>query len=194
MNELPAISSSLYGSSTVDLAFQVKQPAADNVLAQQQSPERQLLRALQDKARDQEQQRRIQQAALGMQNAGMNIGQQAGMQLQDLQKHVAAGTPNLPKRVAFMPAMRIVKVIIADIDENLPLDRRLLYTGDEQLTDLTDQELFYEVGITELLAEHNARRAKTFDKIATNKLGRDVMLEPVRIRDLKMVVVTVASF
>jgi hypothetical protein len=186
MNELPTISSSAYGVAALNVKQPPDNPFYGKEVPEQQSPERQLLRALQDK----EQQRRVQQAALGMQNAGMNIGQQAGMQLQDLQKHVAAGTPNLPKKVT----MRIVKVIIADIDENLPLDRRLLYTGDEQLTDLTDQELFYEVGITELLAEHNARRAKTFDKIATNKLNRDVMLEPIRIRDLKMVVVTVASF
>lgn len=90
--------------------------------------------------------------------------------------------------------MRIVKVFIADSDVNLPLEKRLLYKGEEQLTDLTDQELFYEVPITALLAEHNKLRAGALNKSATEKAGRDVYLEPVRIRDLRMVVVDVASF
>lgn len=90
--------------------------------------------------------------------------------------------------------MRVVKVYIADSDENLKLQERLLYTGDEKLTDFTDQELFFEVPMGELLSKHNAVRAKTVDKKASEKFGRDIFLEPVRIRDLKMVVVEVAVF
>lgn len=93
-----------------------------------------------------------------------------------------------------MSTARIVKVFIADSNENLPLDKRVLFSGDEQLTDLTDQELFFEVPIADLLAKHNAMRAATVDKKQAEKFGRDVMLEPARIRDLKMVVVTVAQF
>lgn len=96
-----------------------------------------------------------------------------------------------------MPApdtARIVKVYIADPNTNLPLEKRVLYTGEEKLTDLTDQELFFEVPIKELLDKHNELRAKTVDKKASEKFGRDVFLEPVRIRDLKMVVTTVAQF
>lgn len=89
---------------------------------------------------------------------------------------------------------RIVKIFIADPNENLPLDKRLLHSGDEQLTDLTDQELYFEVPIADLLKKHNAMRATTIDKKQTEKFGRDVFLEPVRIRDLKMVVVVVAGF
>lgn len=90
---------------------------------------------------------------------------------------------------------RIVKVFIADPNENLPLDKRVLYSGEERLTDLTDQELFFEVPIKELLDKHNSdTRTKTADKKASEKAGRDVFLEPIRIRDLKMVVVTVAQF
>lgn len=89
---------------------------------------------------------------------------------------------------------RIVKVYIADPTEDLPLESRVLHSGDEQLTDLTDQELFFEIPIADLLKKHNDKRKLTIDKKATAKLGREVYLEPVRIRDLKMVVVTVAAF
>lgn len=93
-----------------------------------------------------------------------------------------------------MSTARIVKVFIADPNENLPLDKRVLYTGDEKLTDLTDQELFFDVPISTILAAHNLIRAATVDKKAAEKFGRDIMLEPARIRDLRMVVVTIAQF
>lgn len=90
--------------------------------------------------------------------------------------------------------MRVVKVYIADDDDNLKLEQRLLYTGEEKLTDFTDQELFFEVPINDILKKHNDVRAKTVDKKASDKFGREIFLEPVRIRDLKMVVVEVAVF
>lgn len=93
-----------------------------------------------------------------------------------------------------MATVRIVKVYIADTNDNLPLDRRVLYRGDEHLTDSTDQELFYEIGVADILEKHNAERVKTTDKAQSTKFGRDIFLEPVKIRDLKMVVTTVATF
>lgn len=93
-----------------------------------------------------------------------------------------------------MTAARIIKVFIADPNENLPLEKRVLYTGEEKLTDLTDQELFFEVPIQDLLAKHNEVRVKTVDKKQADKFGRDIMLEVAKIRDLKMVAVTVATF
>jgi hypothetical protein len=90
-----------------------------------------------------------------------------------------------------MANARIVKIFIADADENIPLEKRVLYSGGEKLTDLTDQELFFEVPIKELLDKHNDYRKTLTDKKKTDK---DVQLEPIRIRDLKMVVTTVASF
>ena len=89
---------------------------------------------------------------------------------------------------------RIVRVYIVDSDQNLPLDKAILFQGNEQLTDLTDEELFLEIGIKPLLEGHNAVRALTLDKKASTKAGKDVHLEPIRIRDLKMVVSTVAAF
>ena len=88
---------------------------------------------------------------------------------------------------------RIVQVFIADPNDNMPLDKSVLYTGEQKLTDLNDTELFFEVPISELLKKHNAIRSTTLDKDASKKAGKDVVLDPARIRDLKMVVVTVAA-
>lgn len=89
---------------------------------------------------------------------------------------------------------RLIQVFIADPDPNVPLDRALLYKGELKFTDSTDQELYFEVPIVDLLAKHNAERLKWPDKEASKRAGKDVMLEPARVRDLRMVVVTVASF
>jgi hypothetical protein len=102
--------------------------------------------------------------------------------------------PQPKKEQPTMSAARIVKVFIADSNENLPLEKRVLHSGAERLTDLTDQELFFDVPIAELLAKHNDVRKATVDKAQAEKFGRDIFLEPARIRDLKMVVVTVAQF
>ena len=82
---------------------------------------------------------------------------------------------------------RLVQVFIADTNENVPLADTLLYKGEQKLTDLTDQELFFELDIRTLLAEHNAKRTKLINKSVKD---RTEYLEPARIRDLKMTVVT----
>jgi hypothetical protein len=104
---------------------------------------------------------------------------------------IAAPQPAIKEKTM---AARIVKVFIADPNENLPLEKRVLYTGDEKLTDLTDQELFFDVPIADILAKHNEVRKTTVDKKQAEKFGRDIFLEPARIRDLKMVVVDIAQF
>jgi hypothetical protein len=86
---------------------------------------------------------------------------------------------------------RLVQVFIADPNENIPLADSLLYSGDQKLTDATDQELFFEIDIKDILAKHNEKRAKTVDKKVKERVE---YLEPAKIRDLKMVVVNVASF
>lgn len=102
--------------------------------------------------------------------------------------------PQAQKQEPTMSAARIIKIYIADPNENIALEKRVLYTGEEKLTDLTDQELFFEVPIAEMLAKHNEERVKTIDKAQASKFGRDIFLDPAKIRDLKMVVVTVATF
>lgn len=88
-------------------------------------------------------------------------------------------------------SFRLVQVYIADPDDRIPLEKRLLYKGEPKLTDLTDQELFFEVEIKNLLDGHNAERVKIRDKAVKD---REEFLEPVKIRDLKMVVVSLVAF
>lgn len=93
-----------------------------------------------------------------------------------------------------MSQRRIVQVFIADPNENVPLEKSVLHKGDQKLTDLNDQELFFEIPIREILEKHNVERVKTLDKDASRKAGKDIFLEAARIRDLKMLVVTAATF
>lgn len=95
------------------------------------------------------------------------------------------------KKEAAMPSRRIVQVYIADPSEDVPLKDSVLYTGEQKMTDLTDQELFFEIDIKSILEAHNANRAKIINKKIKE---RTEYLEPVKVRDLKMVVVTVAEF
>ncbi len=123
--------------------------------------------------------------------------------VQQLQRRVAfqgamatASTPVVigePKGEIEMSAStrRLVQVFIADTDENVPLTDCLLYSGDQKLTDLNDQELFFELDIKSIMDKHNEKRIKLINKTVKE---RTEYLEPVRIRDLKMTVVTIASF
>jgi hypothetical protein len=86
---------------------------------------------------------------------------------------------------------RLVQVFIADPDQRVPLEQSMIYSGENKLTDLTDQELFFEVDIKRLLDEHNTKRTKIVDKSVKD---RSEYLEPAKIRDLKMVVTTIAQF
>lgn len=90
-----------------------------------------------------------------------------------------------------MVTRRLVQVFIADPDENVPLEQSLLYSGDQKLTDATDQELFFEIDIKSILDKHNSSRVKIINKKVKERTEH---LEPAKIRDLKMVVVNVASF
>lgn len=101
--------------------------------------------------------------------------------------------PDNPLMENPMPTTRLVKVFIADPNESLPLENRLLYKGDEKITDLTDQELFYEIDIKNILEKHNAVRTATVDK-ATKSREKPEMLEPARVRDLRMQVIVLAQF
>lgn len=98
--------------------------------------------------------------------------------------------PPLLKVNPTMPT-RIVRVLVVDPDTRVPLEQRVLHKGDEQLTDLTDQELFYELPIKDLLDQHNIRRSIIIDKAVKDRMA---YLDPIRVRDLRMLVVTVADF
>lgn len=102
-----------------------------------------------------------------------------------------AAIPNqLQQEKKPMSIRRVVQVFVADPNDNIPLDDCLLFKGDEKLTDATDQELFFELDIKDLLEKHNEKRVKVIDKKVKD---RTEYLEPAKVRDLKMVVVTVAN-
>lgn len=104
----------------------------------------------------------------------------------------ARSAPSLQfQDISPMPARRLVQVFIADPNENVPLNDSLLYRGDQHLTDATDQELFFEIDINMLLKAHNLKRVTFVDKKVKERVEH---LEPIKIRELKMVVVTVAQF
>lgn len=89
---------------------------------------------------------------------------------------------------------RLVRVFVIDPNDSLPLENRMLYRGTEKLTDLNDQELFFELPVNDFLTKHNELRAKTADRVKSAQFGKEVWLEPARIRDLRMTVLVVAQF
>lgn len=90
-----------------------------------------------------------------------------------------------------MSDKRLVRVLVVDPDENVPVGKSVLHDGKEQLTDLTDEELFFEIELKDALAKHNEYRQTIRDKEIKD---REEFLEPCRIRDLSMFVVTIAAF
>jgi len=90
-----------------------------------------------------------------------------------------------------MSGKRLVRVFVVDPDDRIDIEQSLLYDSKEILTDQDDQELFFEIEIKELITKHNAYRAEVVDKEVKD---RTEYLEPVRIRELKMMVVTLADF
>lgn len=89
---------------------------------------------------------------------------------------------------------RIVQVFVADPHPDVPLDKALLHQGEPKFTDANDQELYFELELPKVLAAHNEQRVKWLDKDASKRAGKDIFLEPIKLRDLRMVVVTVAQF
>lgn len=123
--------------------------------------------------------------------AQQNIGALAGeAKIRDIFRGPQSATAS-PKEKPAMATRRLVQVFIADPDENVPLDQSMLYQGEQKLTDATDQELFFEIDIKSAIDKHNAERIKIINKKVKE---RTEYLEPAKIRDLKMVVVTVANF
>jgi len=101
---------------------------------------------------------------------------------------------NMQVKEEKMSKRRLVKVIIVDPNENIPLDKAVLVNENEKFTDLEDQELFFELDIKDILSNHNMYRVTCVDKKVSKNKDVDVFLEPARIRDLKMVVLTIAEF
>lgn len=105
--------------------------------------------------------------------------------------HTVGYTAPLMIREGDLSQRRLVKVFIVDPNPNVPPERAVLFEGQQTLTDLTDQELFFEIDLKGALERHNAYRVGLVDKTIRD---REQKLEPVRIRDLAMRVVVLAQF
>lgn len=102
-----------------------------------------------------------------------------------------AGQFNTEEKVPMAAKRRFVQVFVVDPNELIPLEQSVIYKGEPKLTDATDQELFFELDMKNLLERHNELRVKVVDKKVKD---RTEYLEPAKIRDLKMVVVNIAEF
>ena len=98
---------------------------------------------------------------------------------------------NNEKGIQMADKRRLIKIYIADPHEQVPIESMMLYEGKEKLTDATDQELFYELDIKNMIDTHNEKRTKMIDKTVKD---RTEYLPPARVRDLRMIVMTVAEF
>ncbi len=128
-------------------------------------------------------------------HASQSQNWQFAQDFQPEQRTVAAGDAAAAEEQELArDQRRVVQVFIADPDDRVPLKDALLYEGTPHLTDLTDQELFFDVPIKELLSKHNSTRETILDEKASERFGRNVKLKPVKIRELKMTVVTIAEF
>lgn len=91
-------------------------------------------------------------------------------------------------------SFRVVRVFVVDPDTKVPLEERVLHKTEEITTDLSDQDLFFEIDppVKQLLDRHNKEvREKIVNKDVKD---RTEYLEPIKISNLSMVVVTLASF
>lgn len=109
-------------------------------------------------------------------------------QLQAVQPKLAA-IPQPPEDP--MSERRLVRVVMVDPNDDVPTEIALLYDSKEVFTDKTDQELYFDIPVADLLESHNDKRTKIVDKKVKE---RTEYLEPARIRDLKMLVITLAKF
>lgn len=166
MRETPTIAASAYGSATTPV--NLAQFAAVNNAA-------------------------MQQLGLGHQQLGL------GHKMLDWQHKAAAlrdaaavsPYPITKEEEPMANQRRLVQVFIADPDDNVPLADALIYRGEPVFTDLTDQELFFDIDLKGALDAHNAKRTKMVNKKVKERTEH---LEPARIRDLKMTVVNIATF
>ena len=90
---------------------------------------------------------------------------------------------------------RLVFVAVVDAHPDLDDVASVVYLSDAPIvTSDTDQEIWMGLDIKRLLALHNDTRVKVLDKEASRAAGRDIYLEPARIRDLCMAVIPLATF
>lgn len=103
---------------------------------------------------------------------------------------VAMSTP-----VQIKSKLRVVRVFLVDPDDRVPVAKRVMHRSDEMTTDATDQELYFDIPVNELLKKHNAERAEIeWEEKTTEGTKTRKGLKEARIRDLVMSVTTIAQF
>lgn len=104
---------------------------------------------------------------------------------------VANAAINKPKEADMSEKRRLVRVLMVDPNDDVPVESALLYDSKEVFTDKTDQELYFDIPVVDILKAHNEKRTKLVNKAVKD---RTEYLEPARIRDLKMLVIALATF
>ena len=89
---------------------------------------------------------------------------------------------------------RIVNIYIVDPDKAVPMDKALLYSRENLLTEDEDQDLLFNLDVKDIVTKHNSVRVTILDEEKTDKRGSNVYLQEVRPSELTMKIVTLAQF
>lgn len=90
--------------------------------------------------------------------------------------------------------LNVITVILLDQDKNLDPKHSVVAKFDDVIVkEGTDPqmillELSVENDVKGLLAKHNVKRAELFNKAAQERHGNKVALEPITIRDVKVII------
>ena len=91
--------------------------------------------------------------------------------------------------------LRRVKIFIADDDENIPLNKRILFESKEITTDLSDEDLLYdEIDFKKILTLHNEYRTLLLNEEKSDETGREIFLKPIKRKDLCIEIVNLVIF
>lgn len=83
---------------------------------------------------------------------------------------------------------RIVQLIAVDTNINVPIERSVIYTGEDVLTDKSDAELILDMDMLKLLPAYNEYRVRVVDRDRSETSGRDIFLEPLKIDNVQFLV------
>lgn len=89
---------------------------------------------------------------------------------------------------------RLVEIIAVDRDVNVPFDKAVIFQGERRITDLSDHELMFEAKLDEALATYNQYRVTVRDEDRSATARSDVYLKPLRLKDLRAIVITHAAW
>jgi len=86
---------------------------------------------------------------------------------------------------------RMVKVFVCDPDENVPVEKCLLHESEAMMTELSNEELYFDLDLKPLIKAHNAYRKTLLNKKIRS---RKEHLEKVRLGDLRYAVLSLVEF